>query len=200
MNQDLLNKAERLQTRAYEVMEELGLTAHWSRVGRVVLVGSVRFGLMASGNIDLEVYVDQPEASQGFGVIGEIASHPGVTCIEYHNFLATDDPGLYWRVDFQDADGVIWDIDNWLVPNSHPHAGLADGLAQAMSEKLTPETRDAILEIKAGLPAEGKVRGIEIYRAVMGGGVRGVEEFRRWNRQHPADEGIETWHPGEPVK
>lgn len=200
MTHDLLAQAARLQERAREVMAELKLEEIWSQQGRVVLVGSLRFGLMATPNIDLEVYTDRPQAGPGFAAVGRIAANPGVVQVQYLNFLNTpSDPGLYWRIDFQDRDGVIWDIDNWLVPHDHPHAGQADRLARAMEQCLTDDARRVILEIKTDLapdrPGGAKPRGVDIYRAVLSGGVKSTAQFQAWIERNPPGEGIETWLP-----
>lgn len=46
-----------------------------------------------------------------------------------------------------------------------------------MQNALTDQTRRAILEIKEALLGEAGVRGIDIYRAVLEGGVRCPDEF-----------------------
>ena len=194
---DLLDDAERLGKRALEIVAETRIRELWEKVGRTFLVGSARFGLMRAPNIDFEIYVEKPDAKDGFAVMREIAALPNVTGIEYRNFLDTPDPGLYWRVDYRDGDGVLWDFDNWLVPYSHPHAGMADAFASAMERALTPDARRVILDLKTALagPAPGdKPRGIDVYRAVLEGGVRSPEEFRRWAERNPPPP-LETWRP-----
>ncbi|MCE5228133.1 hypothetical protein LLG95_00870 [bacterium] len=193
----LLEKASDLCARAHRVMDQLGLVERWGKVGKVCLVGSVRFGLMATPNIDFEIYVDRPTIRAGFETIQSFAEVEGVRQIQFCNFMNTPtDPGLYWRIDYEDNEGVLWDIDNWLVPFAHPHAGLADGLATAMQRALTDETRRAILTIKNAASANGtKFRGIDIYKAVLAGGVRAYDDFTTYIREHPPTPEIETWHP-----
>jgi len=167
----------------------------------VFLVGSARFGLMIAGNIDFEVYCDKPDAVSGNAVMREIAATPGVTGLQAHDFMDTADPGLYWRLDYQGEDGGRWDFDIWLVPNSHPHAGMADALARAMSTALTPRLRADILMLKAGLAARAKAqcasppRGIDIYRAALAGNVRDLPGFDAWQARNPPPD-METWRPG----
>jgi hypothetical protein len=199
MNQetDVLQKSRALQKRAHEVIEELRLITRWETVGKTYLVGSTRFGLMYSPNLDFEIYVDTPRIADGFAIIQQIAEIPGVKQIEYLNFLnIPSDPGLYWRIDYEDAQGVLWDVDNWLVPHSHPHAGMADRFAQAMEKALTDETRRAILQIKQGASQNPKPRGIDIYRAVLQGRARSMEEYQAWIQKNPPNFlEIEEWSP-----
>lgn len=192
--QGLLQKAGELQERGWEVLTRLGLRERWSRVGRPVLVGSLRFGLMRHPNLDLEIYTDTPQVADGFAVVSELAQVPGVRQVFYLNAMDTPDQGLYWRVDYEDERGDLWDIDNWLVAHDHPNAGLADGLAAALEAKLTTEQRLAVLTIKSAQDRANKARGVDIYKAVMTGGVTTPEEFERWRLANPPAE-IELWRP-----
>lgn len=192
----LIARADALQAKAASVIETLGLVNRWRQVGRVAMVGSSQFGLMGSANLDFEIYVEQPAISAGFQVIQEIAHIPGVRQLVYLNVLDTPDPGLYWRVDYEDETGTLWDIDQWLVPNSHPNAGMAETLVKTMREALTEETRRSILAIKAARPNLPKCRGIDIYKAVLKDSIRTPEAFAQWLEAHPVSmEVLETWHP-----
>lgn len=186
-------KAAELEKQAHKVMEVLQIRERWGKVGNTILVGSARFGLMTTCNLDFEIYVQEPDVRIGFDTIREFAVIPGVKQIQFLNFMGTSDPGLYWRIDYQDEQGSMWDIDNWLVPLSHPHAGMAGRFAQAMKQALTDETRKIILEIKSQTSGN-KFRGIDIYKAVLSGGIRNKEQFMRWIAENPPVE-IETWQP-----
>ncbi|MCB2192556.1 MAG: hypothetical protein KQI62_13380 [Deltaproteobacteria bacterium] len=191
---ELLHKAAKLQERGWEVVRRLGLLERWGQVGKPVLVGSLRFGLMCQPNLDMEIYTETPLVAEGFSIVSELAQVPGVVQVQYLNALDTPDQGFYWRVDYQDEQGDIWDIDNWLVAHDHPNAGLADGLAKALEAKLTTEQRLAVLSIKSAQESTDKARGVDIYKAVMAGGVSTPEEFLRWQQANPPQE-IELWQP-----
>lgn len=199
--ESLLERSERLGSQAREIIALLRVRELWERLGRVVLVGSARYGLLDTPNIDFEVYVERPDAAAGAAIMAEIAAAPGVTGMVHHDFMATADPGLYWRLDYLAQDGERWDFDIWLVPFSHPFAGLAESFAQAMAQALTPETRAAILCLKAELAARAassgtsRPRGVDICRAALEGGARDAEGFDAWRRRTPAPE-METWRPG----
>ncbi len=190
----LLAQTDELQRRAKAILDKLGLFKRWSAIGEPLLVGSVRFGLLCSPNIDLEIYCDAPDIDRGFGVISDLAQVPGVNQIVYLNAMGTADQGLYWRIDYTDETGTVWDIDNWLVAHDHPDAGLADGLAKAMQERLTDETRLKILEIKKSFAGEQKPRGVDVYKAVLQGGVTNAKQFRQWIQENPPAV-IEQWRP-----
>jgi len=199
--QALLQRSLSLREQARNVVARLRVRELWEQLGPVFLVGSARFDLMVTPNVDFEVYVEHPDVRTGFAIMAEIAAVPGIRGVQHHNFMGTADPGLYWRVDYTAEDGTLWDFDIWLVPFSHPHAGMADAFASAMERTLTPETRLAILRLKTDLAAQavqcgtGPVRGIDIYRAVLEGGVRGTAAFSRWQADNPHPP-METWRPG----
>ena len=80
------------------------------------------------------------------------------------------------------------------MPFSHPHAGMADNFAKVMKRALTDETKQIILEIKSQISLEKKFRGIDVYKAVLSGGVRDREQFKSWIARNPSVE-METWQP-----
>lgn len=194
---NVLQRAEELQAGVRTVLQKTGIRSLWERIGRTYLVGSARFGLLVSPNIDFETYVEKPDPRDGFGVMREIASLPGITRVNYCNFMETDDPGLYWWFEYVDEHGFAWDFDNWLIPFSHPNAGMADAFAVAMSAKLTPETRETILTIKTSarkFDNANRPRGIDIYKAVLRDGIATFDAFRTWREANPPVP-METWSP-----
>jgi hypothetical protein len=196
-NGTLLEKAAELRKQADKVIEELQIRHKWELVGKTVLVGSARFGLMTTPNLDFEIYAAEPDIRVGFDTVRELAAISGVKQIHFLNFMGTSDPGFYWRIDYQERYGTIWDIDNWLAPYSHPHAGMAESFAKAMDQALTDETREIILAIKSQRTPENQFRGIDLYKAVLSGGVQNMEQFARWLATHPPVE-METWQPSLP--
>lgn len=197
ISSDVVRRADELQAGARAVLLKTGIRALWEKVGRTYLVGSARFGLMTNTNIDFETYVEAPDPRDGFAVMREMACLSGVTRINYCNFLGTDDPGLYWWFEYVDEEGVAWTFDNWLIPFSHPNAGMADAFASAMSARLTPENRTTILAIKAAARESAMVekpRGIDVYKAVLKDGVETFEDFTRWFSANPPVP-METWRP-----
>ena len=193
MDQILRRAAERTQ-RAFEVIEKLDLLERWSRCGRPSLVGSVTFGLVVQRDIDLNIISKEPGIEQGFGVISEIAVLPGVLKVRYSNCLERIDQGLYWQIQYRDQFGDIWTVDNWLVSEDHPHTDLLEAIVERMQKALSTEQRKAILQIKETAQPESKARGIDIYEAVMEGGVRSPHEFAVWFRDRKQCE-ISQWLP-----
>ena len=191
---DALLRAEKRRARALNVLKELDLLQRWSRYGSPVVVGAIKHGLMVALDIDMEIYSGDPRIEHGFEVVSEIARLPGVWQVRFSNELESPDQGLYWRIRYRDDQGDVWKIDSWLLCHDHPHAHLAERFADAMHETLTNETRRAILEVKEALEGETGLRGIDVYRAVLEGGVRSPAEFWRWIEENQPS-GIVLWLP-----
>jgi hypothetical protein len=191
---DLIIRAEERQRQALEILERLDLFRRWARFGSPVLVGAVRYGLAVKRDIDMEVYGDNPRIEHGFEVMAQVACLPGIWKVRFSNELASPDQGLYWGLRYRDETGEIWKIDSWYIGHDHPHAHWVEKFAAALDRTLTPETRRAILEIKEAVQEETGTHGIDIYRAVLVGGVRSKDEFTVWIQAHPLP-GIQLWLP-----
>ena len=191
---EVLCRAEERRRRALDVIKTLSLFERWSPYGSPVIVGAVRMGLVVALDIDVEIYSDDPRIEHGFQIMSELAVLPGVWKIRFSNELTGPDQGLYWQIRYRDQVGDVWKIDNWLIARDHPHAHWAEEFADAMQKALTDQTRCAILEIKEALLGEAGARGIDIYRAVLEGGVRRPAEFIQWMAEHKIS-GITPWRP-----
>ena len=204
---EVLRRAEERRRRALDVIETLGLFERWSRYGSPVIVGSVRLGLVVALDIDMHIYTDAPRIEHGFSVMSKLAVLPGVWKIYFSNELdaractnerAREHQGLYWQIRYRDQIGDVWKVDNWLMAWDHPHAHWAEEFADAMQKALTDQTRRTILEIKEALlsaDVEPRARaGIDIYRAVLEGGVRRPSEFTQWIAEHQK-QGATHWRP-----
>jgi hypothetical protein len=190
---DLFLRAEKRRQRAQIIIDELGLLPRWSQYGSPVLVGAFRHNLMVAPDIDMEVYTETPTIEAGFAMMTDLARLPGVWKVRFSNELAGPDQGLYWQLRYRDQAGEVWKVDAWLMSHHHPDAHWAERFVEAMHSALTPETRWAILEIKEALQGTG-ARGIDIYRAVLEGGVRRPAEFEDWLKQYQPT-GLIFWLP-----
>lgn len=69
-----------------------------------------------------------------------------------------------------------------------------ENVADRIARVLTPEMREAILQIKSDIPTDEQVMSILVYQAVIEGGIRDIHDFRQWQKQNP-NRGIITWLP-----
>ena len=176
---DVIGRAARRRAKALGVIDDLELIRRWSTVGRVELVGAVAYDLVVSPDIDMEVFTDgTPRIRDGFRVLAELAEHPSVTRARFTNALDTADQGLYWQLRCRDDDGDEWKVDIWTLDRDHP-GPLSTALVAAMRSAVRTDDRRRILTLKearAAGAAQG-VASIDIYRAVLDGGVTTPDEL-----------------------
>jgi hypothetical protein len=145
---DVLDRAEQRLHMAHEILTQLQLFERWRIFGTPVLVGAVAYGLAMAPDIDMEIYCDVPRIEHGFVVLQDCALHPNVRKAHFGNYLDEADEGLYWRLIYRTDDGIDWKIDMWSLRRDHPGPCAAQ-LVEPLRQALTPETRRAILELKA---------------------------------------------------
>jgi hypothetical protein len=195
----VLERAETRSQTALGILSELDLPALWQRRGGApCVVGAVAYGLVVAADLDLEVFFPHdPTVEDGFAVLAVCARSSRVVKARFSNHLTDADQGLYWQLRLRGPDGAEWKVDMWSMRCDHP-GPLARDLVEPMRRCLSMETRRAILEIKEHLltAPDPPPASIRIYQAVLDGGVRTPEEFRRWMIDHPAA-GLTNWRPGQ---
>jgi hypothetical protein len=193
---DLLRWGAERQAQAERIIRTLDLPDRWSPYGQPILVGAVAHGLVGKPDVDLEVFCERPRIEDGFAVVSALALQPGVWKVRFSNELDGPNCGLYWQLRYRDpasATQEVWKLDMWLLGHDCP-GPVARDLIEPMRDALTAETRTAILAIKRDTLADRDVHGIDVYQAVLDGGVRTTADFRDWLTTHrPA--GLTRWHP-----
>ena len=196
MKKQLLETAELLQKKAWSIIEETRIVEIWSSIGATInLVGSLKTGLLLNRrDIDFHIYTTPFRMSDSFSAIAQLAENPRIKTINYGNLIDAEDRCVEWHASYEDREGESWQIDMIHILDDSRYVGYFEKVADRISGVLTEETREAILAIKDAVLPEEKVMGIQIYRAVLEGGVRDIEAFRQWKSQNP-EEGIITWMP-----
>ena len=194
---DVLNQAGLRLRQAQEILAQLRLFERWQVFGTPVLVGAVAYELAMAPDIDMEIYCDVSRIDDGFTVLRDCALHPNVRKARFGNYLEEVDKGLYWRLIYRADEGADWKIDMWSLPHDHP-GPCAAHLVKPLREALTPETRRAILELKALMQAGSIPRypSIDIYRAVIDGEVRTSTQLETWLKLYPRSF-LTFWKPGQ---
>lgn len=191
---NILERTARTRQQAQAILDDLCLLEKWRRFGRPVLVGAVSFDLAVAPDIDMEVYCPELRIEHGFQVLAECALNPRVTAAQFLNALSSPDKALYWQLRYR-TDDVEWKIDMWSAPRDYD-LPRGENFVQPMKESLTDETRRAILALKEAR-AEGRLPtllSIDLYRAVLDGGVRTVSEMQHWLKSNQV--GVLTdWKP-----
>jgi hypothetical protein len=182
---ELLRRQDTLQTQVETVLGDLDLINLLSHQGEVTRVGSAATGLMAQPDIDIGVLCDPWSADGAFLAARTLASHPRVRKLEFVIEAGAFQPpgldeGYYWGVRYRAHAGTEWKLDLWFWPRRAAAPDVEH--AAAIRERLTPETRIAILWLKdlaraPGTFGPGSIPSIDIYDAVLDHGVRTPAAF-----------------------
>lgn len=193
---DILELAEQNRQAAYKVLEDTRLIPAWESIGAsVYIVGSLSTGLlMKNKDIDLHIYTDMVSVGESFSVIQALAERLPLKEIQYKNLIDTEEECIEWHAIYEDQEGNRWKFDMIHIRKGSKYDGVVEKVAQAIRNKLTPEIRTTILQIKQDIPDHVFIPGIEIYHAVFTGGVCNYEELCRWRETHPLTHSLE-WLP-----
>ena len=188
----LEERAEARRLRALELLAELRVLEHLSELGTVEVTGAVAHGLVVARDIDVDVTAAVLDAPGCIAVVGELAADPRVVRIVYTN--ATERFG-WLSFDIVCADGgERWTIELYVNGPGASFLGWTSELASVLSRVLTPEQRHAILELKEELADDPQYRSMDVYRAVVDDGVRGLDAFVAWRSEHGSEE-LARWLP-----
>ncbi len=196
MDTNIRATAESNQRQAWQVVEQVGIFAAWESIGAEVhLVGSLKMGLlMKHRDIDFHIYTPSLSVQESFAAMQKIAANPMVKRIEYQNLADTDEACIEWHAWAADHTNHLWQLDMIHLLRGSTYDGYFERVAERILARLTPETKQTILELKNQTPETEKIMGIEYYQAVLDGHVSTWTEFLAWRQSHPA-QGVVEWMP-----
>ena len=185
---ELLNRQHELQAEAKEVAKQLELDDLLTSAGKPVRVGSAALGLMAWRDLDITVVCPKLHLNTASRIGAEFMVREGVREVRFLNDSGAwnVDPeypdGLYLGIKYRLREGHDWNLDIWFVDEPERQPDLAH--LKSMPERLRPELRESILNIKhswVSRPEYGKtVRSYDIYKSVLDDGVRTPDQFQEW--------------------
>lgn len=166
---DIHELARQNQQSAWKVLEDTCIIEAWERIGATVrLVGSLRTGLLVkSRDIDIHIYTDRLDVGESFSVIRELAERLPLQEIQYRNLIHTEEECMEWHALYKDREQNIWKFDMIHIRKGSRYDGVVEKVTAAIAERLTPEIRKTILQIKFDVPDGVTIPGIEIYHAVF---------------------------------
>lgn len=193
---DILQISEHNQQAAWKVLEDTGVIPAWESIGADVhLVGSLKSGLMMkSRDIDLHIYTETLRVADSFAVMQQLTESLPFKEVHYKNLIQTEEECIEWHALYEDLAGNDWKFDMIHIRKGSKYDGVVEKVTDAIIRRLTPEIRKTILQIKADLPAPLLVPGIEIYYAVLVGGVQSYEELEQWRKTNSFTNFLE-WMP-----
>lgn len=192
----LLELSNKNMETARKVIEETNVIGIWENYGATVnLIGSLKSGLlMKNRDIDFHIYTDKLDIQKSFAAISQMASNPRFLHIEYRNLIDTDEKCIEWHAIYRYNENEKWKIDMIHILRGSKYDGYMEKVTDRIIERLTPETKQAILSIKNELPEDSGVMGIEVYKAVMADGIRHYRDFIKWRNRQPLSAVLE-WMP-----
>ena len=183
---DILELALHNQQTAWNILEHTGIIPAWERIGATVhLVGSLKSGLLAkSRDIDLHIYTDTLNIAASFSVMQELAERLSLKEVQFKNLIQTEEECIEWHAIYEDEDMNTWKFDMIHIRKGSKYDGVVEKVTAAITNQLTPEIKNTILQIKFDVPDGIQIPGIEIYHAVFVGGVRNYEELEQWRKNN----------------
>ena len=184
---ELLRRQEALQAEAQQLIAHLDLITMLSHAGKPEHIGSSVSGLMVWRDIDFNVLCAQRSLPTIFETIQPLLTNPRVTKLHYANeseghtpIELQGDERYYFVTYYETEAGHEWKIDISFWLSEKPRTQLTH--LQYLSERLTEETRLAILWLKdiwQHFPSYPyQVGGMDIYDAVLEYGVRTPAQFK----------------------
>jgi len=178
------------------VLDDLDIVNICHHIGGTVnIVGSLKTDLMLNHrDIDLHMYTIEPMVEKSFSFMKNVAENKAVKDIQYKNMLDTKEECIEWHLLYEDEERNTWKLDIIHIRKGSFYAGFFEKVTAKIIDKLTPETKKVILQIKYELGEKSEVPGIQIYHAVLEHGIRNYADFVQWSEKNSVDAVLE-WIP-----
>ncbi len=191
--------AAQLRQRAETILTTTGWRDLFtSRFGTCALTGSARYDLMVWPDIDIHMPVDPGYRIKWAAMLADLNAGLERAGLRLHKAQMWDDyvdphplgAGLYWGIQFVEADGTAWKSDIWgWATDDYAIRQAKDADLLARLARLATADRDLILRLKTEAMARpdyyGPVVGSwHIYQAVLAG-ASSLEAVERWKADNP---------------
>ena len=158
-----------------------GLRDLLSSYGRLIEHGSYALDLMTWRDLDLYLVVEEMSTARFFELGGRVASLLQPRKVNFRDERAGTEKslpaGLYWGLYAGE-----WKIDLWAIEAEEARRLME--YESALAARLTEESRRVILAVKSAVCTDTNYRRTfgakDVYGAVLDGGVRDEEGFRRY--------------------
>ena len=139
-----MEKPSTLKKEALVIIEELGLLDFLGTLGESWLVGSVALDLIVKPDIDIHLLTDHDDLLKTSDQIYHyLLNQPKIKEIRITDWR--EDGGIKLGVDVYPGSSEMWSIDIWIT-NRVETTGIK--LVDELKDRLKPEHRQAIMEIK----------------------------------------------------
>jgi hypothetical protein len=192
MQSKLIENSKQLSSTAQKILEKTKVVQILSHLGQVETIGSLRLQLMYRLDIDLFVLsdtVDKDKAREITKLFIDQNMFQTVALADCQTYPEKDFPkGFYWELKVVDED-KYWKFDIWYLKPEEEYAKLVLGSIKKFEPELQkhPQKVELILQIKQayfdGVKYKDKVKGFDIYTAVLENGIESIEAFEKWTIQ-----------------
>ncbi|MDD4067631.1 MAG: phosphoglycerate mutase family protein [Bacteroidales bacterium] len=193
---DIFKISEYNQQLAWDVLEDSNIIPIWESIGaKVNIVGSLKTKLLMKNlDIDIHIYTKELSIKDSFDAISQIAQNSSFKEIQYKNLIDTEEECIEWHLIYEDKKANLWKFDIIHILMGSKYDGFVENVTDSIINKLTPETKKTILQIKYDIPDGIKIPSIEIYQAVLSNKVSSYKEFIQWRGSNSSVNTME-WLP-----
>lgn len=194
MTENYLEKSQKNQKRAWEVVRKSRLVPLWEGISaKVNLVGSLKIGVLAKHlDIDFHIYTKELNLGLSFDVIAQIAENLNAKSCQFINSAQTEESCFEWHLTCTDSDNQLWQIDIIQIKEGSKYDGHFEKIAETIKTQMTDAQKQTILKLKFETPENIKISGIEYYKAVLQDNVQTFEQLLDWKKVHKFS-GIIEW-------
>lgn len=195
---DVLRQSRMQADEARQLLAALRLPHVLEQAGaRCAVVGSLATGLMAAHrDIDLHVYTPALTLAGSVALMTPLLGHSCVRRMECRNSIATEEACVEWHLWCTAPSGRLWQLDIIHILAGSACDGFVEDFGQRLQAALTPERRQAILEIKFRLAPDAGIPALRVYEAVIAHDIRTWPDFCRWLAARPSEsDGLCRWRP-----
>lgn len=189
---DSRETSRNLSRRARDILTATGWQDLFTgRFGECALTGSARYDLMVWPDIDIHMPVPASYRIEWAAMLAELNAGLERAGLRLHKAQMWDDyvdphplgAGLYWGIQFVEADGTAWKSDIWgWEPEDYVRRQACDA---ALVTRLEAADRNLILALKIAARERpdyygAQVGSWDIYQFVLAGAGRTLEELEAW--------------------
>jgi hypothetical protein len=180
------NVNDELKKEADLLIDECGLKQLLAAYTGWFIGGSYGYDLMCWRDMDVYVLDPSHDLKRCFEVGYELTHRLGARKSRFTNNVGDEPSGFYWGIKLGDERKGAWKLDVWFLDSAgyERHAAYV----AEMNRRLSEGNRKVILTIKEAYWRRPEYRDTitsgHIYRAVLDGGARSVEDFERFMQEH----------------
>ena len=178
---------ERIREQADKILQDLGLLDKLKKYGTPHVIGSYSMNTMAWNDLDIDVSNEKMDLDRLYQLTDEILRdfHP----TWYEAKQVRDNSGkTVWFHGFEAYFfNELWNVDIWFFDDETIRA--AERFCDRVGRELALDSakRSAVIRIKEHLIAKemypGRYTSMDVYHAVLGDGIRTVEDFLARNSE-----------------